>query len=183
MYAHSSTFQWVRYALRETWNLNSDDDDGAIWYFRGNNVKGLFSEQYRKLPKSLRKRLKYYRSIVQAAGTEDVLLYGASQATSRDGQKAWYADTLVQELVDGQTPGQNPLYTHTVVQAKYGEVLDELRAIVQRTKISVNEGSTGDLRQENQLIPPGSHLYCAADHNHVVLSPPEKQRGDRKSEQ
>lgn len=43
---------------------------GSQWSLRGYPVDDLFEEKYRALPKSLQKKLKYYRPYVAAANTE-----------------------------------------------------------------------------------------------------------------
>jgi len=167
--------QWCRYALLASWNLADGDTGGEEegWYLRGYNVKNMFECEYRKLPKSLQKRLKYYREIVKAAGTEDVLLFGASQATYRDGQKTWYAETLVNELNINKAPSLPPIqvsglpYTHTVLEKKYEDVLIELRSLAARLVaeaiIESAENLPSEGLKEPLLLPPGSQLFRAAD--------------------
>jgi hypothetical protein len=91
--------EWSRYALRYAWELNADGVDGGFdgaeaggrpkerakkakapsqWSLRGYPVDALFEQQYRALPKSLLKRLKYYRPFVAAGGTEVGARLGAS---------------------------------------------------------------------------------------------------------
>ena len=65
----------------------------------------LFRSEVRKLPKNLRKRLKYYRTLCEASGTKHVYLYGASRSTELDGQKEVYVGMVMDALrqqVDGQ---------------------------------------------------------------------------------
>ena len=173
--------EWVRYALCTIWNLDGSheagtspgedagDDQGVrcssarTWWLRGYNVNGLYREQMRKLPKSLRKRLKYYRNIVAAAGTQDVLLYGASCSTAMDGEREWYAEQLLQSeryedefegLSHGAVAGNTRYIDST--HASYEAVLCELRADAPAGSDPANERFL-------PVIPPGSMLYCSAD--------------------
>ena len=117
----------------------------------------------RKLPKSLRKRLKYYRNIVAAAGTQDVLLYGSSCSTAMDGEREWYAEQLLQSeryedefegLSHGAVAGNTRYIDST--HASYEAVLCELRADAPAGSDPANERFL-------PVIPPGSMLYCSAD--------------------
>lgn len=58
----------------------------------------LFRSEVRKLPKNLRKRLKYYRTLCEASGTKHVYLYGASRSTELDGQKEVYVGMVMGAL-------------------------------------------------------------------------------------
>ena len=77
--------EWARFALRESWQLNTKNGGSAegeqgnagddatpksAWSLRGYNIEPMFRSKFRQLPKSLRKRLKYYRGFVEASGTE-----------------------------------------------------------------------------------------------------------------
>lgn len=86
--------EWTRFALSELWQLPAPDGRREAW-LRGIRVTSMFQKQVKLLPKPLRKRLKYYRSIAAAAGTEQLLLFGASRATELDGQKDVYCDMVL----------------------------------------------------------------------------------------
>ena len=181
--------EWVRYALREIWNLESEGGaqggserkSKRTWWLRGYNVNSLYREKLRALPKSLRKRLKYYRTVAAAAGTQDVLLYGASRWTAMDGEKEWYAEQLMLAMTENDDeegeieigeeeeeeeeeeeaktsgsdgpvrPRQRMVHSVDAVHSSYDAVLGELRKMMPTTA-----GTT-------VVVPPGSELYCAAE--------------------
>lgn len=98
--------EWSRYALETLWYLESDATSDAhsgvgmlrngrvrAPLLRGYNVRTLFDDKLRALPKPLWKRLKYYRAHL-APGLRELRLRGYYTGTELDGQKDVYARHL-----------------------------------------------------------------------------------------
>lgn len=126
--------EWVRYVLRDIWHLEGEEASSEVW-LRGCRVTDLFRKKAHRLPKSLRKRLRYYRGIAAAAGTKDVLLYGASRGTDLDGKKDVYYSMLL-DFFDVELRNRSPTASYTekpadesfhVLGSTYLEVLSELQ--------------------------------------------------------
>merc|ERR1712039_400780 len=80
------------------------------WWFRGYRVDAMLRDYMRQVPKTVRKRLRYYRQVAVTAGTRDVLLYGASQWTDHDNDTEWYMDQLMRvELEEAQQSASSPV--------------------------------------------------------------------------
>lgn len=92
---------WVQYVLNDVWNL---EPASATTKLRGYNVNDLFRKQLFNLPKSTRKRLKYYRTFV---ATEHLRLFGAYRpgGTAIDGNKEAYRQLLLHYMAPGADAG------------------------------------------------------------------------------
>ena len=106
--------EWSRYALEAVWHVESGEgeDTGAgeasagegpdvagssarvrTPLLRGYNVRSLFDEKLRGLPKPLWKKLKYYRAYL-APGLDELRLHGYYAGTELDGNKEAYKSFL-----------------------------------------------------------------------------------------
>ena len=95
--------EWSRYALSEVWKL-----DSPVPIVRGNNVQVQFAKNMRGIPKTLKKRLKYYRTYVACS---ELRLRGACAKTEFDGRKDVYRAMMLEYLAaagEAQAHGPAP---------------------------------------------------------------------------
>lgn len=79
--------EWIRFALYKAWfnkNINV--------YVNKNNVTNYFLEQYKKLKKSTKQKLKYFRKFLSC---NDIKLIGYSFYTDNDGNYDFFKQTLI----------------------------------------------------------------------------------------
>uniref|UniRef100_A0A7S2XVS5 Uncharacterized protein n=1 Tax=Fibrocapsa japonica TaxID=94617 RepID=A0A7S2XVS5_9STRA len=103
--------EWVRYCLGRSWRTQDGCRDKV--YIRGYNVEPLWSKEYNSLPKTLRKKLRYYRPYCNLdprnSGAKEsgesgarqpepcwgpLRLHGIYRCTEIDGQRDKYVDIL-----------------------------------------------------------------------------------------
>lgn len=129
--------EWIRHCLAHVWNL--DEAHQAKRNVRGYNSKGTFDEQIDAMPKTLRRKLKYFRPFLN---TQALHIYPLYAKTVHDGEKDFYFQ-LFRQLNECQGLG-----------AEDGGV--GKGAVVELSESEVEEHV---LRN----IPPGMHLYRNSD--------------------
>ena len=87
--------EWTRFALSRMWRLPEQGPP----LLRGYNVQRPFEAKLNELPKSLAKRLKYYRSHL-APDLDTLHLRGYYAPAAHDGEKEVYREMLVQHARD-----------------------------------------------------------------------------------
>ena len=88
--------EWIRHALANIWNLS--ESCGEKRYVRGYNSANHFNEQVQLIPKTLRRRLKYYRSFLV---TENLHLYPIYKRTLHDSNKQFHIDMMTESMGGG----------------------------------------------------------------------------------
>lgn len=71
--------EWLRHVLSHFWGLEDAHEPRMV---RGYNAKGEFDSRLRQIPKSLRRRFKYYKTYVR---TKRIFLYPIYAKTAHDG--------------------------------------------------------------------------------------------------
>ena len=79
----------IRHTLETVWDLPMRSTDKRM--VKGYNMAKEFNERLQTLPKSVKKRIKYFRPYVQ---TNQLHWYNVYCKTIHDGEKEWYARTL-----------------------------------------------------------------------------------------
>ncbi len=130
--------EFVRHALEYYWDLPGRHHPTRM--VKGCNVKLDFDQRCQNLPKSTRKRLKYFRNFVT---TDKILWYNVYDKTEHDGDKAYYSDTL--RSLHGVTASTDEIYIDRGITAGVGsdEALDNLVL--------------------NECVPKGMHIYRSSD--------------------
>ncbi len=90
--------EWIRHALANVWNLPESCAEKR--YVRGYNSVDHFNEQLQMIPKTLRRRLKYYRSFLV---TENLHLYPIYKRTTHDSDKQFHIDVMADSMGGGLT--------------------------------------------------------------------------------
>jgi len=83
--------EWIRHCLSFVWKL--EEANSQQRFVRGYNAKNIFDEQLLQMPKTLQRRLKYYRPYVL---TRALHIYPIYSRTSNDGEKTFYHDLMRQ---------------------------------------------------------------------------------------
>lgn len=81
--------EWIRHALASIWNLPEANQDKR--YVRGYNSIDHFNEQIMSIPKTLRRRIKYFRPYIT---TKHLHLYPIYKKTENDSNKQFHIDTM-----------------------------------------------------------------------------------------
>jgi hypothetical protein len=55
--------EWIRYVLLKMWEMEGAGKEKV--FIRGYNVAEIFKQRYNAIPKSLRKKFKYYRPFLR----------------------------------------------------------------------------------------------------------------------
>ena len=79
----------IRHTLETIWDLPIKSTDRRM--VKGYNMAHEFNERLQNLPKSVKKRIKYFRPYVQ---TDRLHWYNVYCKTVHDGNKEWYSETL-----------------------------------------------------------------------------------------
>ena len=92
--------EWIRHALADIWNLPESCVERR--YVRGYNSVSHFNEQVQLIPKTLRRKLKYYRPYLV---TEHLHLYPIYKRTIHDSNKQFHVDLLTETMGIAPTQG------------------------------------------------------------------------------
>mmetsp|Transcript_5119 Transcript_5119/g.5253 ORF Transcript_5119/g.5253 Transcript_5119/m.5253 type:complete len:325 (-) Transcript_5119:61-1035(-) len=84
--------EWIRYVLDNLWHL--EDEGKEVYMVRGYNSKKIFENQMKLLPKSLKRRIKYFRTYLK---TNKIHLYPVYSKTDKDGEREYYAALLLEQ--------------------------------------------------------------------------------------
>ena len=85
--------EWIRHALASVWNLPESHAEKR--YVRGYNSVDHFNEQVQLIPKTLRRRLKYYRPFLV---TDTLHLYPIYRRTVHDSNKQFHIDVMAESM-------------------------------------------------------------------------------------
>jgi len=146
--------EWIRHCLSNVWHLPESEEPQR--FVRGYNMKGLFDSAISAMPKTLKRKLKYYRPYLL---TSQLYIYGVYGRTSEDGEKEFYHN-LMRNLAATQT-----LVPSSCINAVPPEVPQSDEAVA-------------SWLTENRHVPRSMHIYSSSDFlglgKHVDPVPNEK---------
>ena len=131
--------EWIRHALADIWNLEEANQPQR--FVRGYNTKPQFDAALCAMPKTLRRRLKYFRPFLKPNAT--LHIYPVYARTENDGEKEFYW-RLTREL-----------YENGAAKTSGGKRLD----VIPPSLVTDDEVTN----YIEQLLPPGHHIYRTAD--------------------
>lgn len=85
--------EWIRFVVDYLWFGYNNTKDGER-FVRGYNAQAIFEEKVKKLPKDIKRRIKYFRPYVQMQRTNCIHLYPIYSKTDKDGEREYYAKLL-----------------------------------------------------------------------------------------